>query len=185
MKGATTGLAIVVIAVTAIAPADIVERSFQQDGTGKVTSGYVLQGSRNMRNLGKRSRSSVRTLSVPSLNAVGLVVPTQTVIPALQTEALKPKPRFGYGSDYRPDKVQERQPQANVVSPVKSTGVKISQQAAIFSPLFHLYQPREYWPVYRYHHSPFWFGNHGCGTHYRSAFRATAYHSRWSFSFGW
>lgn len=84
------------------AKADIVAKEFVLPGTGKIESGFVLQGSRNMKRLGKGGTTP--TIAVPTFTY--LTPPAiPTVIPALQTPEVSPKPpkpRFGYGSDYVP-----------------------------------------------------------------------------------
>lgn len=84
------------------AAADIVAKEFILPGTGKIESGFVLQGSRNMKRLGKGGTTS--TITVPAFTPLS-PVPIATVIPALETPEITPKlpkPRFGFGSDWVP-----------------------------------------------------------------------------------
>lgn len=80
--------------------ADLIERRFREPDGDSVISAYVLQGSRDMKDLGER-RSSRRGSADPS-RSLKRRRPV-TVLPELETEALRRKPRFGHGSDYRPD----------------------------------------------------------------------------------
>lgn len=146
--------ALVAVSLASIAQADIVERSFPRSQGGEVVTGYVLQGSHNMRRLGK-SRS-VRSVTVPSI-----VVPDVeqvTVVPALQTGPLKAKPRFGYGSDYRAgSNAHSRQSQNSPTSP-----------ALIVKPAYSpgtYYMPRFYSPGY-YWGSPYSYFRPWCGSRY-------------------
>tara|TARA_R110002096_G_scaffold27831_11_gene84641 strand:- start:1742 stop:2269 length:528 start_codon:yes stop_codon:yes gene_type:complete len=167
-------VAAVVLAISTTVRGDIVEQIFKSPGTGNVTSGYVLQGSRNMRKLGDRRSSAV--ISVPALSSLGLVTPVQTVIPALETEELKPKPRFGFGSDYQPEEKKETNTSA---IPLISPQLTVPGYQFRYS-----YQPREYWPVYRYSYNPFWYGGSRCGPSYGSGYQVTYRQPGLFFSFG-
>jgi hypothetical protein len=166
---------------------DIIEREFVQEGSGKVASGTVLQGSKNMRDLGKRksSRSSIRVLS--PIGAVPGFPVTKTTEPAPEPVPAAPKPRFGYGaekpSDGRtPVENPAPQPEAKVSAPYQPTAV---------------YQFRYSYPVHReyYYGSPF-FGyspfSYGCSGprffHHgprNFSFRSQSLTGGLSFFFGW
>ncbi len=84
--------------------ADIIERQFVEKGSGRTATGTVLQGSKNMRDLGKRrsSSKSIRVLS-PIQAVPGYVYPSKPaeVEPTLkqEVEPQSSKPRFGYGAE--------------------------------------------------------------------------------------
>lgn len=167
MKRLATSLTIAILGglMSPQVQADIIEREFTQPGGKGAASGIVFQGSRNMRNLGKK-RGTVSSVVVPSLNPV-------TVIPALENETLRPKPRFGYGSDYRPEaeRSQSALAQKNP-EPAASTPVY----------LFHYSYPvyRDYFirsPYARYY-SPF-------GSCWNRSWSGYSGISRFSLSFGW
>lgn len=95
-------LLIACLASVETAWADIVVKEFVEPVSGAVTSGYVFQGSRGMKRLGKGNR---KTEAV-----VGFTGPVN-VIPVEASESKKdpsvssangPLPRFGFGSDYSP-----------------------------------------------------------------------------------
>ncbi|HQW29230.1 MAG TPA: hypothetical protein PK529_08600 [Verrucomicrobiales bacterium] len=134
------GVAAAFFTVLCPVSAEIVVEEFIQSGTGKVASGYVLQGSRNLKHLGKgRTVSAVRVPALSTL-APGAV---PAVIPALQNQELElktPKPRFGYGSDYKPDGAVAVPPQ------VQQNGPGFS-----FAPIYQ--SPRIY--AYRSSFAPF------------------------------
>lgn len=168
---------------------DIIEREFVQEGTGKVTSGTVLQGSKNMRSLGKRksARSSTRVLS--PIHAVPGFSVTKTAESELEPESAPaaPKPRFGYGAEKPSD---GRTP---VESPTPQPEAKMS---APYQPTV-IYQFRYSYPVHReyYYGSPF-FGyspfSYGCSGHRFShygprnfSFRSQGLTGGLSLFFGW
>lgn len=74
---------------------DIVERSYGDSKGQKAATGFVLQGSRNMKRQGNR-RSTTSSVILPplSLEALSRKAPEKA-------SSTKPKPRFGYGSDYQ------------------------------------------------------------------------------------
>lgn len=94
-------LVLVALWIAAEASADIIERQFVEKGTGRTASGTVFQGSKNMRDLGKRksSRKSLRVLS-PIQAVPGYTYPDKptTTKPKPEAKPQKPKPRFGYGA---------------------------------------------------------------------------------------
>ncbi|MEM9281206.1 MAG: hypothetical protein AAGA96_05220 [Verrucomicrobiota bacterium] len=150
------------VASTAAVHADIVERSFVQGETGQVTSGYVLQGSRNMRNLGKQRSLRVSRLNVPLISSDGVPLSSsaQTVIPALRNEVLQTKPRFGYGSDYQSTAADPDPPARMGLSQIpQSTGVTspVSVTAPSYT-FYSYYQPRQYFRTYRYPFGGAFFG---------------------------
>lgn len=166
---------------------DIIERQFVEKGTGKVASGTVLQGSKNMRSLGKRrsSRSSIRILSpihaVPGFSVAKAAEPESEPVPSV------PKPRFGYGADKPSDgrtpvESPDPRPETNLSVPYQPTTV---------------YQFRYSYPVHReyYYRSPF-LGyspfSYGCSGHRFSSYgpRNFSFRSRGltgglSLFFGW
>lgn len=120
------------------AEADLIQRQFVQPGGTDASTGIIFQGSRNMRDLGKR-RSTTSSIIVPSLNPV-------TVIPALRNEVLQPKPRFGYGSDYRPE--------AQTSSPVQTTSpvIQSTPSAPVYQFLYSYPTRRDYFVTRPFHH---------------------------------
>lgn len=160
--------------------ADLVEKQFVQPGGTGAAAGIVFQGSRNMKDLGKRKRQgTVSSVVVPSLNPV-------PVIPALENAELRPKPRFGYGSDYAPGAGSAKGESGS--SPGMSSGA-----AAISAPVypFRYSYPvhRDYWIVspYQRYFSPY----SSCGPHSGWGGWYSGWHSGWSgfsrfsLSFGW
>lgn len=141
-----------IAAVCQPAIADIVERSFTRSGREGEVSGYVLQGSHNMRRLGK-SRT-VRTVVVPSI-VVPALEPV-TVVPALETGPLQPKPRFGYGSDYRPEEVAADPEEAPDRSSSSPLFLKPAYSPGTYYSLPHYYSPGYYWG------SPYSYFRPGC-----------------------
>ncbi|MEM9016789.1 MAG: hypothetical protein AAGC68_07225 [Verrucomicrobiota bacterium] len=81
-----------------IVSAQVVERSFVVPSGVGIETTYVLQGSKNMRRLGKGDslRKDDLTIGLPATNPV-------TVLSPLKTPELQPTPRFGYGSDWSPE----------------------------------------------------------------------------------
>lgn len=153
--------------------AQLIQKQIVQPNGDGTTTGIVFQGSRNMRDLGKR-RSTTSTVIVPSLNPV-------TVIPALENEELRPRPRFGYGSDYQPGTVSQAAPAPVVSSPQVQASPAPVYQFRYSYPVY-----RDYWitrPFRPYFFSPFgscyshggW--GHGSWGHWGSG--------GLSFSFGW
>lgn len=107
MKAKRNSAAVLVLASLWIASdstADIIERQFVEKGSGRTASGTVLQGSKNMRDLGKR-RSSAKPVRVLSpIEAVpGYAYPDKPVEVEPEREEKttkeKAKPRFGYGAE--------------------------------------------------------------------------------------
>ena len=82
--------------------AEVIAKEVASPLTGSVSTFYVLQGSHRMKHLGKG-----KTLSAPRLASPLFPPPAiSTVIPALETAAIAPPvavPRFGFGSNFRPD----------------------------------------------------------------------------------
>lgn len=105
--------------------AEVIAKEVASPLTGTVSTVYVLQGSSRMKHLGKG-----KTLSAPRVTSP-LFPPdaVSTVIPALESAAIAPPaavPRFGFGSNYRPDEPSTAPP--------------------VIAPLVPVYQK----PVYRY-----------------------------------
>jgi len=114
------------------------------DGT-EIVPGYVLQGSRNMKKLGKRSTTS--SVVVPRLFLESNVAP-QPVLPALATAELKPKPRFGYGSNWTAEETNRTQ-----AAPARAA------VSAPYTPFYYFrppYSTTEYLPAYSFGY------NYGC-----------------------
>jgi hypothetical protein len=159
------------------ASADIVAKEFVLPGTGKIESGLVLQGSRNMKRLGKGGTTSIITvpafspLSSPSISMV---------IPALETPEIAPKPpkpRFGYGSDYVPGA------ETSQASGSQATAVPL------FTPIYQQPQKSSYWSF----QSP-WYFHPGSAYFYQPSFGypcqpSLSYHGAFfpggSLSFSW
>ena len=162
------------------ASADIVAEEFIQPGTGKVASGYVLQGSRNMKRLGKG-----RTLSGVTVPALTTLSPSAvpTVIPALRNQEFDlkpPKPRFGFGSDYRPDGAVVSPPQApQTVSEFSFAPMyqspRIYAYRSSFAPFSYFYFPGATAPCYSLSRYPYGASNPYAGIYFNSG--------RLSFSF--
>ncbi len=138
-----TLLALAMIGFIGDANADLAEVAVVNTSGTEIVPGYVLQGSRNMKKLGKRSTSS--TVVVPKLFLESEVSP-QPVIPQLATAELKPKPRFGYGSDWTPGKSYQ-EAAASTVPP--------SHPIYFFRAP---YSTTEYYPAYHFGY------DFGCGT---------------------
>jgi len=92
-------VALSVMMASFAAEADLIERRVHEPDGDSVISAWVLQGSRDMKDLGERRRS--RRDSADRSGPLDRRKPV-TVLPELETEALRLEPRFGYGSDYRP-----------------------------------------------------------------------------------
>lgn len=112
-------------AATPTVSAEVIAKEVASPLTGAMSTVYVLQGSPRMKHLGKG-----KTLSAPR-EASALFPPAavSTVIPALENTAIAPPaamPRFGFGSNYRPDEPPTAPP--------------------VIAPLVPVYQK----PVYRY-----------------------------------
>lgn len=99
--------------------ADIVVKEFVEPVSGAVTTGYVFQGSRGMKRLGKRDRKPEAAVS---FTGYGNVISLEAIE---SNESKKdrsvagesgPLPRFGFGSDYRPD--TEKPLEKSVMAPV-------------------------------------------------------------------
>lgn len=94
--------------------AEVIAKEVASPLTGTVSTVYVLQGSHRMKHLGKG-----KTLSAPLVTSPLFPPPAiSTVIPALETAAIAPPvavPRFGFGSNFRPDEVPTAPP---VIAPL-------------------------------------------------------------------
>jgi hypothetical protein len=105
--------------------AEVIAKEVTSPLTGSVSTVHVLQGSYRMKHLGKG-----RTLSAPRVMSPFFPPrAVSTVIPALETAAIAPPvavPRFGFGSNFRPDEPPAEPP--------------------VIAPLVPVYQK----PVYRY-----------------------------------
>lgn len=157
--------AIASAAIPAGGRADIVEKKLDEAGEA---GAYVLQGSRNMRRLGKSRRVSARAL--PSVPAA------VTVIPALENEALRPRPRFGFGSDWQPGGAKPAEaavPEA--VPPIETPSESVFQPSAVYQFRYHYPVHREYWigSPFRYY-AP-------CAPRWYSGYRHHRYFFRFSF----
>ena len=148
--------------------ADIIERQFVEKGSGRTATGTVLQGSKNMRDLGKRrsSSKSIRVLS-PIQAVPGYVYPSKPaeVEPTLrkEVEPQKSKPRFGFGaekpSDGRtPVETQEfAEPQVeNNTTASRATDPKsILEEQALSAPVYQFRytypQQRDYYYATSFH----------------------------------
>jgi hypothetical protein len=161
--------------------ADIIERQFVEKDSGRTGTVSVLQGSKNMRDLGKRrsSSKSIRVLS-PIQAVPGYAYPSKPaeVEPTLQKEVepQKSKPRFGYGaekpSDGRtPVETQESaEPQVeNNTTASRATDPKsILEGQALSAPVYQFRytypQQRDYYYATPFHgFSPFHHGLFGSG----------------------
>jgi|GEM_PF-2346412 len=134
--------------------ADIVELSYGDSKGEESATRYVLQGSRNMKRLGKR-RATTSSLIVPqlSLEILSRQVPEQ----GDSKDPKTPKPRFGYGSDYEPDRDSEE-----ITVPRRSgagiTPISVNTASAIrFLPVRQnrFYYPRV--PSYGYSSTPYFY----------------------------
>lgn len=97
--------------------AEVIAKEVASPLTGSVSTFYVLQGSHRMKHLGKG-----KTLSAPRLASPLFPPPAiSTVIPALETAAIAPPvamPRFGFGSNFRPDEAPAAPPAIAPLVPV-------------------------------------------------------------------
>lgn len=163
---------VTLIIAPTFANADLISKDFVQPGGKSVTTGIIFQGSRNMRDLGKR-RATTSHLVVPSLNPV-------TVLPALENEELQPKPRFGYGSDFQ----SQTAPQS--VKPSEVSADSSTKPTTVYSFQYRYPVYRDYWvtrPLRSYRFIPY-------GTSYSYSGWNCGGWSRWGFgrvslSFGW
>ncbi|MEM1441243.1 MAG: hypothetical protein AAGF67_02805 [Verrucomicrobiota bacterium] len=184
MKALPVGilLAAGMLCFPAQSPAQLIEKQIVQPNGAGSTAGIVFQGSRNMRDLGKR-RSTTSTVIVPSLNAV-------TVIPALQNEELQPKPRFGYGAES--SSATSSEPSTTQI--VSTPQIQVSD-APVYQFRYSYPVNRDYWvtrPYRPYFYSPFgsYYGYRGWNfSGYRGYGGFRGYGSwnlgRFSLSFGW
>lgn len=128
-------LALALAGFASHADADLAEVAVVNTSGTEIVPGYVFQGSRNMKKLGKRSTTS--SLVVPKLFLESDIAP-QPVIPQLAPAELKPKPRFGFGSDWAPGKSYQAKP-----APTVSTS----------NPFYYFsapYSTTEYYPAYSF-----------------------------------
>lgn len=144
-----TLLALLLVGFSCDLRADLTEVAVVNTGGTEIVPGYVLQGSRNMRKLGKRSTTS--SVVVPRLILESDIAP-QPVIPALAAPELKPKPRFGYGSDWTPGKTAKTQ-----ATPVRAA------VSAPYTPFYYFrppYSTTEYYPANFFNYRSGY--NYGC-----------------------
>lgn len=166
---------------------DIVEQSFTDSKGQKSATGFVLQGSRKMKKLGKR-RSTTSSVILPplSLETLSRKVPEET-------QSTKTKPRFGYGSDYeaggRSEIVKEPRSGAPVsVDPRRSIQFIPVRQTRTYHPRIPYYgyssNPYFYRPgtAGRYYlHSPFCHpGGYSSGTSFNVYHGGNLTYSSWS-----
>lgn len=145
-----TWLALAALGFIGNANADLAEIGVVNASGTEIVPGYVLQGSRNMKKLGKRPTSS--SIVVPRLLLESDISP-QPVIPQLATDELKPKPRFGYGSDWTPGESYSTNP-----PPISNPTPPFYLFRAPYSTTEYL---PAYWFDYSYGCSPFsHFGRH-------------------------
>lgn len=131
--------------------ADIVELSYGNTNGQKSVKGFVLQGSRNMKKLGKR-RSTTSSVILPPLSLETLSQKAPEV-PVPQA----PKPRFGYGSDYQPEGRPQEKP-APQAPQTSSRPTPVDASSAIrFLPVKRnrSYYPRV--PYYGYSSTPYFY----------------------------
>lgn len=148
--------------------ADLIERSFGETGSDREATGTVLEGSKNMRHLGKRSKYRAGVSVVGPITAVPGFVPPRK--PESPIESETERPRFGYGA---PEPSDGRTPREDETS-APATAPEIGP---VYE--FHYSYPfrREY-----YYSVPYYFPSFGFGCHEFGAFR---YGPRISLRFGW
>lgn len=134
--------------------ADIVELSYGDSKGDKSATGYILQGSRNMKRLGKRrSTTSSAVLPPLSLETLSRKVPE----PSDSQDPKTPKPRFGYGSDYQAEGSNEA---VVVPRPSGATTAPISVDATTAVRFLPVRQNRSYYPrvpYYGYSSPPYFY----------------------------
>lgn len=134
--------------------ADLIERNFVQKETGKVASGTVLQGSKNMRHFrsGRKKASSGLVVS-PRISVSSLFAPREERSSKGEEAAEKRKPRFGFGAEERTESKNE----AEENKTTRSSDAKKEDRPGV------IYQFRYRYPVQReyYYRSPFLY-SHGC-----------------------
>lgn len=123
--------------------AEVIAKEVVSPLTGSVSTVYVLQGSHRMKHLGKGKALSAPRLASPLFPPPAI----STVIPALETAAIAPPvavPRFGFGSNYRPD-------EAPSAPPVIAPPVPVYQKPAYrrVYPVYLRYQTRISYRPYR------------------------------------
>lgn len=122
---------------------DIVEQSYENSKGEKSATGFVLQGSRKMKNLGKR-RSTTSPVILPplSLETLSRKAPEVVVSPEKVTTG-EPKPRFGYGSDYQPG---ERSGNVSSPEPPEKAPAPVSVDPATSIRFLPVKRNRTYYP---------------------------------------
>jgi len=135
---------------------DIVEQSFRDSKGQKSATGFVLQGSRNMKKLGKR-RSTTSSVILPplSLETLSKKVPEQV-------QAAKPKPRFGYGSDYEAEGRSQIVKEPQSAAPVSVDPGTVIQFLSVKPN--RTYYPRI--PYYGYSSNPYFYRPGTAGRYY-------------------
>ena len=135
---------ILILALAAMIPpasAELIARDIVSPSSGAVSTVYVLQGSHRMKHLGKG-----KTLSAPRVIPPIPFPPTaiSTVIPALETAEIAPPvtvPRFGFGSNFRPD---EAPTAPQVIAPLVPV-----YQRPIYRFVYPVYLRYQSWIAYR------------------------------------
>lgn len=131
--------------------AEVIAKEVVSPLTGSVSTVYVLQGSPRMKHLGKG-----KTLAAPRETSPPFPPGTvSTVIPALENDAIAPPaavPRFGFGSNFRPDEPPTAPP---VIAPLVPV-----YQRPIYRFVYPVYLRYQSWIAYRpyrtfFHHGGF------------------------------
>ena len=139
---------------------DFVERSYGDSKGQKSATGFVLQGSRNMKRQGKRRSTTSSAILPPlSLEALSQKVP-------VKAPSTKPKPRFGYGSDYQSEEGNKK-----VVAPQSSKGASVPTSVDPSTSIrFQSVKPnRTYYPrspYYGYSSNPYFYRPGTAGRYY-------------------
>ncbi len=143
---------------------DIVEKSYRDSKGQKSATGFVLQGSRNMKKLGKRHSTTSSVILPPlSLETLSRKAPEVSVSPA-KLDSREPKPRFGYGSDYEAGTEAAKA----ATSPKKATA-PVSVDPATSIQFLPVRQNRTYYPripYYGYSSNPYFYRPGTAGRYY-------------------
>ena len=145
---------------------DIIERSYGDLKGQKSATGFVFQGSRNMKKLGKRRSTTSSAILPPlSLETLSRKEPELSLVPA-RPEPEAPKPRFGYGSDYQPDGTSREVRESQSVNPTPGF---VSVDPATSIRFLPVRQTRTYhWrlPFYGFSSNPYFYRSGTLGRYY-------------------
>ena len=145
---------------------DIIERSYGDSNGQKSATGFVLQGSRNMKKLGKRRSISSSVILPPlTLEKLSRIEPEVSVVPA-RPQPPVPKPRFGYGSDYHSDGASKEVREPQFANPAPG-GVSVDPATSIrFLPVRQNRTYHRRLPFYGFSSNPYFYRPGTLGRYY-------------------